>query len=68
MKFENLYTYGKESVHTHNGAKGIMNNFHFENKQVLAEMLKINLKKGDLILIKGSRSMKMEEVIEKLIN
>jgi UDP-N-acetylmuramoyl-tripeptide--D-alanyl-D-alanine ligase len=66
MNFENLYTYGKESFNTFIGAKGIKNNFYFENKQVLAEMLRINIKKDDLILIKGSRWMKMEEIIEKL--
>ena len=68
MKFESLYTYGKDSYYTHKAAKGVKHNFHFEDKQVLAEMLKINMKKGDLILIKGSRAMKMEEVIEKLID
>ena len=66
MRFENLYTFGKESYNTFKGAKGIKNNFHFDNKDVMAEMLKLNLKKGDLVLVKGSRSVKMEEVIELL--
>lgn len=66
MKFENLYTFGKESYYTHKGAKGVKNNFHFEDKNVLAAMLKLQLKKGDLVLVKGSRSVKMEEIIEQL--
>lgn len=65
-KFENLYTYGNESYYTYSGAKGVKNNFHFKDKKVLAYMLKSNLKKGDLVLVKGSRGMKMEEIIDFL--
>jgi UDP-N-acetylmuramoyl-tripeptide--D-alanyl-D-alanine ligase len=66
MGFNHLLTFGKGSYHTYKGAKGVKNNFHFEDKSVLAEMLKLELKKGDLVLVKGSRAMKMEEVIERL--
>ncbi|HEY3250848.1 MAG TPA: UDP-N-acetylmuramoyl-tripeptide--D-alanyl-D-alanine ligase [Ignavibacteria bacterium] len=66
MYFENLYTYGKDSYYMHIAAKGVKNNFHFEDKHVLAKMLKLNIRKGDLILIKGSRAMKMEDVIAEL--
>lgn len=66
MGFDTLYTFGRESYYTHKGAKGVKNNFHFEDKNVLAEMLKLQLKKGDLALFKGSRSVKMEEIIEQL--
>ena len=64
MKFNNLFTYGKESFNTFRGAKGIKNDFHFEDKKVLADTLRVNMKKGDLILLKGSRGMKMEEILE----
>jgi UDP-N-acetylmuramoyl-tripeptide--D-alanyl-D-alanine ligase len=66
MKFENLLTFGKDSYNTHIAAKGVKNNYHFEDKDTLALMLKSQLKKGDVVLVKGSRSMKMEEVIEKI--
>ncbi|MGH2574789.1 MAG: UDP-N-acetylmuramoyl-tripeptide--D-alanyl-D-alanine ligase [Ignavibacteria bacterium] len=66
MNFKNLYTYGAESYYTFQGARGIKNNFYFSDKPTLIEFLKLNLKKGDLVLIKGSHSMKMEEVTDAL--
>lgn len=66
MKFDNLLTYGRDSYQTFLGAKGVKNNFHFEDKSVMAEFLRMNLRKGDVVLVKGSRTMKMEEVIDKI--
>lgn len=66
MKFENLYTYGEESYYTFKGSKGLKNNYYFSDKPTLAEFLRLNIKKGDAVLIKGSRSMKMEEIIEQI--
>jgi UDP-N-acetylmuramoyl-tripeptide--D-alanyl-D-alanine ligase len=66
MKFENLYTYGKWSYETFKGARNVRNNFYFSDKQTLIDFLKITLKRNDLVLIKGSRSMKMEEVVDAL--
>lgn len=63
MGFENLYTYGTDSKETYRAAKGLKNNFYFEDKQSLIEMLKRNVKQNDLVLVKGSRSMKMEEIV-----
>jgi UDP-N-acetylmuramoyl-tripeptide--D-alanyl-D-alanine ligase len=64
---ENLYTYGKESLNTFKGAAEIENNLYFENKEDLIEVLKRNLKKNDVIYVKGSRGMKMEEVVNEII-
>lgn len=40
--------------------------FHSENKEELAQTLLKNIKRGDVILFKGSRGMKMEEIAEKI--
>ncbi|MFZ1320469.1 MAG: UDP-N-acetylmuramoyl-tripeptide--D-alanyl-D-alanine ligase [Ignavibacteria bacterium] len=63
---KNLYTFGKYSWNTFKGAGNLKNNFHFENKIDLAEFLKRNLKPGDVVYVKGSRGMKMEEVINHI--
>ncbi|MBX7042296.1 MAG: UDP-N-acetylmuramoyl-tripeptide--D-alanyl-D-alanine ligase [Ignavibacteria bacterium] len=62
----NLYTFGKESLATFRGAKGVSNNFHFESKEDLAEMLRRRIGKGDLVYVKGSRGMKMEEIVNSI--
>lgn len=64
MKFENLYTYGSESYNTYKSAKSVKNNFYFTDKQVLGNLLKDDLRKDDIVYVKGSRGMKMEEVIK----
>ena len=61
---ENLYTFGKESYNTFYNAKKVKNNFYFENKDDLTAMLRKNLKKDDIIYVKGSRGMKMEDVVK----
>ena len=41
---------------------------HFEDKILLAKELKSTVKEGDTIYIKGSRGMKMETIVDYLIN
>jgi len=66
MKFENLYTFGKESENIFKGAEGIKTNFHFDNKNDLLSILRKFLKKDDVIYFKGSRGMKLEDIVEKI--
>jgi UDP-N-acetylmuramoyl-tripeptide--D-alanyl-D-alanine ligase len=66
MGFSNLYTHGSGSYDTFLGAKGVRNNFYFQDKVTLIELLKNTIGKNDVILVKGSRSMKMEEVTSAL--
>lgn len=65
MKFDKLFTFGPFSKYTceafgHSSAK------HFESKEELREALQQLLQPGDVVLIKGSRGMKMEEVVQQL--
>jgi len=67
LKLANLFTTGKESFNTYKSAKKVSNNLFFEKKSDLISHLKSVVKKNDVIYVKGSRGMKMEEVVESLI-
>lgn len=70
MKADGLITFGKLSKYTHAKAKNSgmdkKSMWHCENHEEIARILRQRAKRGDAILIKGSRSMKMEDVLEKL--
>ena len=65
MEFEYLLTFGPLSRFTHEASKLAFAE-HFESKAELVEALKGQLAAGDAVLVKGSRGMKMEEVVEKI--
>lgn len=65
MKFDALFTYGPFSKYTCE-AFGHVSAKHFESKDELSSELKRMLQPGDVVLIKGSRGMKMEEVVQQL--
>jgi UDP-N-acetylmuramoyl-tripeptide--D-alanyl-D-alanine ligase len=62
---EYLLTFGALSNFTHEVAK-VKFKFHFEQKNLLSEYLLEILGRGDAVLIKGSRGMKMDDVVTVL--
>ena len=60
--------YGTQKARTVTGSIATIDTKKIDDLPVasLAEMLKLTVKKGDIVLIKGSRSMKMEDVINRL--
>ena len=68
--FDGLITFGDLSRHTSSRALecGMSRDkvWHCSSREEVAGILKRMTREGDCILVKGSRSMKMEEVIERL--
>ncbi|WP_290912986.1 UDP-N-acetylmuramoyl-tripeptide--D-alanyl-D-alanine ligase [Eubacterium sp.] len=64
-KIDYLLAYGNDAKFYVEGAKqdGVKNAFLFDDKEKLSEMLLNIATKGDAILFKGSRGMKLEDVI-----
>lgn len=61
-----LLCYGAESANMLSGAKnaGMTQAMHFTEKAALADALKELSVPGDVVLFKGSRGMKMEQILE----
>ena len=54
--------------HMAGASHNLDNVFHFKDIDSLSSQLKDELKQGDIVLIKGSRSMKMERIVTYLNN
>ena len=64
MKYARLFTIGPFSKYT---SEMFGNNAeHFESKDELARRLKEFVRSGDIVLVKGSRGMKMEEIVSRM--
>ena len=65
MKIDYLLAYGEHARAYVSSAKqnGLQNAFHFDSKQSLCDMLLEITQSGDAVLFKGSRGMRLEEVI-----
>jgi UDP-N-acetylmuramoyl-tripeptide--D-alanyl-D-alanine ligase len=62
-----LVTYGNYGGFILKGAGGKMHGYHAKTHDEAAGMLREISKPGDLVLIKGSRGMRMEEITKKLV-
>ena len=71
MKFDMLVAVGKLSKNTQQGALafGMAKDsaVHFDTVEDAMEFLSENVHFGDVLLVKGSRGMKMEQVVDKLL-
>ena len=63
-----LFAYGKNSEEYISGATdaGLENAWKFDTHEALTAALQAALRPGDTILVKGSRGMKMEQVLQNL--
>ena len=61
-----IYFYGPDSIEAYNSAQssGTADCFHTEDYEDLKSMLLEDLGRGDLLLLKGSRSMSLERLLE----
>lgn len=65
-----LFVFGEYAGAVSDGAKakGLSNVQIFDDVNILSKDLKSEIKTGDVVLVKGSRGMKMERVVEYLKN
>ncbi len=71
-KFDLLLLYGEMAVYYEKGALSSGMNSSavkiFDSKEEVVVYLKESLKEKDVVLVKGSRSMKMEDVVNRIID
>lgn len=64
---DRVYTIGHLMEHLHNKLPANIAGSHCSNASEMAEILKKDLMPGDVVLVKGSNSMKLSGIVEELI-
>ena len=60
-----VITYGTKTLHTYESIKNKkIDKYHFNKMEKLKNHLKENIESGDVIYLKGSRSMQLEKIYE----
>ena len=67
MELSAVLTYGKETIATSESIKKVKINQHFDSKEELIDFLQKIIISKDKILIKGSRGMRMETIVQSIM-
>ena len=67
MELSAVLTYGKETIATSESIKKVKINQHFDSKEELIDFLQKIITSNDKILIKGSRGMRMETIVQSIM-
>jgi len=67
MELSAVLTYGKETIATCESIKKVKINQHFDSKEELIDFLQKIIISKDKILIKGSRGMRMETIVQSIM-
>ena len=62
-----VFTFGNETIIVHEEINDSILHEHFDKKETLLSSLNDIISEGDKILVKGSRGMRMEEIVEEII-
>ena len=68
FQFNILYTVGKNMLEMSKVLKNIKYKYHEDNLDQIAENILKTIERGDAILLKGSNSINLKEIIKKIIN
>ena len=68
FQFNVLYTVGKNMFEMSKALKNIKYKYHYDNLERIAENILKSLDSGDAILIKGSNSINLKAIINKILN
>jgi UDP-N-acetylmuramoyl-tripeptide--D-alanyl-D-alanine ligase len=64
LKFDGVFTIGNETINTNSALDKSIIHEHFRSRKEMIVALKNFIEPGDIVLFKGSRLMKMENIID----